>query len=138
MLVAGCLKGRLLIYTYIYIYICYTLRSIRSSYSVIVPVRTSVDKICSLLKHLYTKNYCRIANNNFFFLWLSNTNYRVIITLLLHVANSSHASGPNTLLLRKMQYLKEVLCLASFALEMVDPSSLLLKTCLQFVVNPSP
>ena len=100
----------------------------------IVPVRTSVDKICSLLKHLYTKNYCRIANNFF----LSNTNYRVIITLLLHVANSSHASGPNTLLLRKMQYLKEVLCLASFALEMVDPSSLLLKTCLQFVVNPSP
>ena len=51
---------------FIYIYICYTLRSIRSSYSVIVPVRTSVDKICSLLKHLYTKNYCRIANKFFF------------------------------------------------------------------------
>ena len=55
------------IYIYIYIYVCFTLRSIKSSYSVIVPVKTSVDKICSLLKHLYTKNYCRIANNNFFF-----------------------------------------------------------------------
>ena len=54
-------------------------------------------------------------------MWISNTNWRVIIILLLHVTNSSHASGPNTLLLTKMQLLKDVLSLASLALEMVDP-----------------